>query len=133
MRPTTAIAAPIAALIAAGTLAGCVATAGSGSTASFPPTDPNRASLAYQACAKAIALNDSTGNTLVSASTVDKDLRGELASLKKSDQAKAVGKAVAERALAKGIKEVVFDRGGYPYHGRVKALADGSREGGLVF
>lgn len=55
MRPTTAIAAPIAALIAAGTLAGCVATAGSGSTASFPPTDPNRASLAYQACAKAIA------------------------------------------------------------------------------
>jgi large subunit ribosomal protein L18 len=78
-------------------------------------------------------IDDSTGNTLVSASTVDKELRGELASLKKSDQAKAVGKAVAERALAKGIKEVVFDRGGYPYHGRVKALADGSREGGLVF
>ena len=52
---------------------------------------------------------------------------------RRADQAKAVGKAVAERALAKGIKEVVFDRGGYPYHGRVKALADGSREGGLVF
>ena len=78
-------------------------------------------------------IDDSTGNTLVSASTVDKELRADLASLKKSEQAKAVGKAVAERALAKGIKEVVFDRGGYPYHGRVKALADGSREGGLVF
>jgi large subunit ribosomal protein L18 len=78
-------------------------------------------------------IDDSTGNTLVSASTVDKELRGQLESLKKADQAAAVGKAVAERALAKGIKEVVFDRGGYPYHGRVKALADGSREGGLVF
>ena len=78
-------------------------------------------------------IDDTTGNTLVSASTLDKDLRVQLAELKKSDQAKAVGKAVAERATAKGIKEVVFDRGGYPYHGRVKALADGSREGGLVF
>lgn len=78
-------------------------------------------------------IDDSSGNTLVSASTVDKELRGQLAALKKADQAKAVGKVVAERALAKGIKEVVFDRGGYPYHGRVKALADGSREGGLVF
>ena len=78
-------------------------------------------------------IDDSTGNTMVSASTVDKELRGQLAPLKKTEQAKAVGKAVAERALAKGIKEVVFDRGGYPYHGRVKALADGSREGGLVF
>ena len=78
-------------------------------------------------------IDDSTGNTLVSASTVDKELRSQLAELKKADQAKAVGKAIAERAQAKGIKEVVFDRGGYPYHGRVKALADGSREGGLVF
>jgi len=78
-------------------------------------------------------IDDSTGNTIVSASTVDKDLRGQLESLKKAEQAEAVGKAVAERALAKGVKEVVFDRGGYPYHGRVKALADGSREGGLVF
>ena len=57
----------------------------------------------------------------------------DLASLNKVEQAKAVGKAVAERAKAKGINKVVFDRGGYPYHGRVKALADGSREGGLVF
>ena len=78
-------------------------------------------------------IDDSTGNTIVSASTVDKELRGQLESLKKAEQAKAVGKAIAERAMAKGIKEVVFDRGGYPYHGRVKALADGSREGGLVF
>jgi large subunit ribosomal protein L18 len=78
-------------------------------------------------------IDDSTGTTLVSASTVDKELRARLASLKKAEQAKAVGQVVAERAQAKGIKEVVFDRGGYPYHGRVKALADGSREGGLVF
>jgi large subunit ribosomal protein L18 len=56
-----------------------------------------------------------------------------LASLNKTEQAKAVGKAVAERAKAKGIEQVVFDRGGFPYHGRVKALADGSREGGLAF
>ena len=78
-------------------------------------------------------IDDVTGNTLVSASTVDKELRSQLAPLNKTDQAKAVGKAVAERALAKGINQVVFDRGGFPYHGRVKALADGSREGGLAF
>ena len=78
-------------------------------------------------------IDDVTGNTLVSASTVDKELRSQLAPLSKTDQAKAVGKAVAERALAKGINQVVFDRGGFPYHGRVKALADGSREGGLAF
>lgn len=78
-------------------------------------------------------IDDVTGATLVSASTVDKELRSDLAALNKTEQAKAVGKAVAERALAKGINQVVFDRGGFPYHGRVKALADGSREGGLVF
>lgn len=78
-------------------------------------------------------IDDTTGMTLVSASTVDKELRAQVATLNKSEQAKAVGKAVAERAQARGIKEVVFDRGGYPYHGRVKALADASREGGLVF
>ena len=78
-------------------------------------------------------IDDVSGNTLVSASTVDKELRGQLAPLSKTEQAKAVGKVVAERALAKGIKEVVFDRGGYPYHGRVKALADSSRDAGLVF
>lgn len=78
-------------------------------------------------------IDDSTGSTLVSASTVDVELRGDLAKLSKTEQAKAVGKAAAERAKAKGIESVVFDRGGYPYHGRVKALADGSREGGLHF
>lgn len=78
-------------------------------------------------------IDDSTGQTLVSASTVDGELRETLASLPKQEQAKAVGLKVAERAKAKGIEQVVFDRGGYVYHGRVKALADGSREAGLVF
>jgi large subunit ribosomal protein L18 len=78
-------------------------------------------------------IDDSTGQTLVSASTLDKDLRSEIGELEVHEQAKAIGKAVAERARAKGIEKVIFDRGGYPYHGRVKALADGSREGGLVF
>ena len=78
-------------------------------------------------------IDDQSGHTLVSASTVDKDLRDQLKGLKKSEQAKAVGKAVAERAKGKGIETVVFDRGGYRYVGRVKALADGAREGGLQF
>ncbi|MCC6166785.1 MAG: 50S ribosomal protein L18 [Caldilineaceae bacterium] len=78
-------------------------------------------------------IDDSTGQTLVSASTLDKDLRDAMGELAVQEQAKAVGKAVAERARAKGIEQVVFDRGGYPYHGRIKALAEGSREGGLVF
>jgi large subunit ribosomal protein L18 len=78
-------------------------------------------------------IDDNNGITIVSASTLDTDLRGELAKLSKTEQAKAVGKAVAERAKAQGIETVVFDRGGYPYHGRVKALADGSREAGLQF
>ncbi|MDQ3248391.1 MAG: 50S ribosomal protein L18, partial [Chloroflexota bacterium] len=78
-------------------------------------------------------IDDESGRTLVSASTVDTNLRTDLASLPKQEQAKAVGKAIAERAREKGIEMVVFDRGGFPYHGRVKALADGSREGGLVF
>jgi large subunit ribosomal protein L18 len=78
-------------------------------------------------------INDSEGNTLVSASTVDKDLRGQMKGMKKSDQAKAIGKAIAERAKLKGISSVVFDRGGFRYTGRVKALAEGAREGGLQF
>ncbi|MGL4651867.1 MAG: 50S ribosomal protein L18 [Caldilineaceae bacterium] len=78
-------------------------------------------------------IDDSNGSTIASASTVDVDLRATLSPLNKTEQAKAVGKAVAERAKAKGIESVVFDRGGYPYHGRVKALADGSREAGLKF
>jgi|SRR5512140_1393268 large subunit ribosomal protein L18 len=78
-------------------------------------------------------IDDKTGVTLVSASTVDSELRGEMTGKKKSEQAKAVGQAVAKRALAKGLTKVTFDRGGYRYHGRVKALADGAREGGLEF
>jgi large subunit ribosomal protein L18 len=78
-------------------------------------------------------IDDTTGQTLVSASTVDRELRNELANLSKQEQAKAIGMKVAERALARGIDKVVFDRAGYIYHGRVKAVADGSREGGLVF
>jgi large subunit ribosomal protein L18 len=78
-------------------------------------------------------IDDHAGHTLVSASSVDRQLRSQVQGLKKSDQAKAVGKAVAERAKAKGIKAVVFDRGGYKYIGRIRALAEGAREGGLEF
>lgn len=78
-------------------------------------------------------IDDVDGNTVVSASTVDKDLRTQVKGMKKSEQAKAIGKAIAERAKSKGISSVVFDRGGFRYTGRVKALADGAREGGLQF
>jgi len=78
-------------------------------------------------------IDDEAGSTLASASTIDRELRGRLTGMKKSEQARLVGKAVAERAKAKGVTQVVFDRGGYRYIGRVKALADGAREGGLVF
>lgn len=78
-------------------------------------------------------IDDAAGSTLVSASTIDKKLRAEMAGKTKKEQAKLVGMAVAERALAANIDEVVFDRGGYIYHGRIKALADGAREGGLKF
>jgi len=78
-------------------------------------------------------IDDEAGVTLASASTVDRALRGQMASLNPQEQAKEVGKAIAERARNAGVETVVFDRGGYPYHGRVKALAEGSREGGLVF
>jgi len=78
-------------------------------------------------------IDDVTGATLVSASTVDTDLRAEVAGKKKAEQAKVVGQAVAKRALARGLTKVTFDRGGYRYHGRIKALADGAREGGLEF
>ena len=78
-------------------------------------------------------IDDVTGQTLASASTLDKDLRGSLADLSSEDRAKAVGRAVAERAAEKGIQTVIFDRGGYPYHGRVRVLAEASREAGLAF
>jgi large subunit ribosomal protein L18 len=78
-------------------------------------------------------IDDTSGKTLVAVSTVDKELRGKIGSLKKSEQAKEVGKALAQRAKSKGIQQVVFDRGGYRYHGRVKALAEAAREAGLQF
>ena len=78
-------------------------------------------------------IDDTKGVTLVSASTKDKDLAKSLEKLSKSEQAKVVGKTVAEKAIAKGITEIVFDRGGYLFTGRVKALADGAREAGLRF
>ena len=78
-------------------------------------------------------IDDQSGKTLVSASTVDRDLREKLQGMKKADQAKLIGHTVAERAKSKGIQAVVFDRGGYRYIGRIKALADGAREGGLQF
>ncbi|CAG0959468.1 50S ribosomal protein L18 [Anaerolineales bacterium] len=78
-------------------------------------------------------IDDYDGNTLISASTVDRELREQVKGMKKTEQAKIVGKAVAERAKSKGITSVVFDRGGFRYTGRVKALADGAREGGLQF
>jgi large subunit ribosomal protein L18 len=78
-------------------------------------------------------IDDAKGVTVVSASSLDKDLRAKLA--KGSDKAAAaeVGRALAERALKKGVKDVVFDRGAYMYHGRVKALAEAAREAGLNF
>lgn len=78
-------------------------------------------------------IDDTRGHTLVAASTVEPEVRGRVAGMKKADQARVVGEILAERAAAQGIKQVVFDRGGYDYHGRVKSLADGARAGGLEF
>ena len=78
-------------------------------------------------------IDDSQGKTVTAASSLDADARKDLKSGGNVAAAKAVGKLVAERALAKGIKDVVFDRGRYLYHGRVKALGDAAREGGLKF
>lgn len=78
-------------------------------------------------------IDDRAGTTLASASTIDQDVRGQVAGLKKTEQARLVGKVIAERALAKGIKQVVFDRGGYQYHGRIQALAEAARKAGLEF
>ena len=76
-------------------------------------------------------IDDSQGHTLAAAGTLDSDLRGQTGT--KTEQAKAVGRLVAERARAAGITQVVFDRGGWKYHGRIKALADAAREAGLEF
>ena len=76
-------------------------------------------------------IDDSAGTTIAAASTLDKDIKGKTGATK--DGAAAVGKAVAERAKKAGVSSVVFDRGGFLFHGRVKALADAAREGGLEF
>jgi large subunit ribosomal protein L18 len=78
-------------------------------------------------------INDEIGHTLVSVSTTEAKVREQIAGLNKTQQARVVGKVLAERALAEGVTQVVFDRNGYKYHGRVKALAEGSRDGGLLF
>ena len=78
-------------------------------------------------------IDDSVGNTLVSASTLQKEVKAELEKTNDVDAAAYLGKVIAERALEKGIKEVVFDRGGFIYQGKVKALADAAREAGLEF
>lgn len=78
-------------------------------------------------------IDDANGVTLASASSLEKDARATLKTGADTEAAKAIGKLVAERAVAAGVTEVIFDRGAYMYHGRVKALADGAREGGLQF
>ena len=78
-------------------------------------------------------IDDVKGNTLCAASTLEKEVAAQVKDLSKSEAAKVVGKAVAEKALKLGYKQVVFDRGGYLYTGRVQALADGAREAGLEF
>jgi large subunit ribosomal protein L18 len=78
-------------------------------------------------------IDDQSGQTLVAASSIDNELRRKMKGLNKTEQAKLVGQTVAERAKGKGITTVIFDRGGFRYVGRVKALADGARENGLQF
>jgi len=78
-------------------------------------------------------IDDSKGQTLVSMSTLDSQMRGKTNGMVKAKKAEAVGTLLAEKALNKGIKQVVFDRGGYKYHGRVKALAEAARKAGLEF
>lgn len=78
-------------------------------------------------------IDDSIGHTLVSASSVEPELRAKLGSTGNREAAKEVGLTLAQRAKEQGIEQVVFDRGGYIYHGRIAALADGAREGGLEF
>lgn len=78
-------------------------------------------------------IDDFSGKTIIAASSADRELKGKVSAGGNIEAAKTVGSLIAKRALGKGIKQVVFDRGGYLYHGRVKALADAAREGGLEF
>ncbi|MCR5789103.1 MAG: 50S ribosomal protein L18 [Lachnospiraceae bacterium] len=78
-------------------------------------------------------IDDTAGHTLVAASTVEKDVKAELQKTNNVEAAAYLGRVIAKKAIDKGIKEVVFDRGGFIYHGKIKALADAAREEGLVF
>jgi large subunit ribosomal protein L18 len=78
-------------------------------------------------------IDDTKGHTLAAASTLDKEIQDNIAGLTKTEQARIVGETLARRAKAQGVKEVVFDRGGYKYHGRVRSLAEGARAEGLDF
>ena len=96
----------------------------------------NRVRLSVHRTSKQIyaqLIDDRKGTTLAAASSLEKEMRATLKTGGNVDAAKAVGKLLAERALQKGVKDVVFDRGRYLYHGRVKALAEAAREGGLNF
>ena len=97
------------------------------------PTCPRLCVYRSNAHIYAQVIDDVAGNTLAAASTVEKEIASQIAEMDKKGASKLVGKTVAERALAKGVKEVVFDRGGYIYTGRVAQLAEGAREGGLDF
>lgn len=79
------------------------------------------------------AINDSMGHTLTSASSLDPEIKDKIDGKKKMESAELIGSLIAQRLLTKGIKQVVFDRGGYKYHGRVKALAEAARKAGLEF
>ena len=102
-------------------------------TVSGTPDRPRMSVFRSLAEIYAQVIDDEAGATLTSASTVDHELREKIKGLKKNEQAKLVGELVAKRAIEKGIKQVVFDRGGFRYIGRVKALADGARAAGLDF
>lgn len=97
------------------------------------PTCPRLCVYRSNAHIYAQVIDDVAGNTLAAASTVEKEIASQIGEMDKKAASKLVGKTVAERALAKGVKEVVFDRGGYIYTGRVAQLAEGAREGGLDF
>ena len=97
------------------------------------PTCPRLCVYRSNAHIYAQVIDDAAGNTLAAASTVEKEIASQIAEMDKKGASKLVGKVEAERALAKGIKQVVFDRGGYIYTGRVAQLAEGAREGGLDF
>ncbi|NIO16323.1 MAG: 50S ribosomal protein L18 [Deltaproteobacteria bacterium] len=78
-------------------------------------------------------IDDSIGSTILTVSTLNRDVKEKVKGLKKTEAAKVVGQVVAEKAIEKGLKKIVFDRNGFIYHGRVKALAEGAREAGLEF